>query len=137
MGKSYDYTVTPQNTPRFRQRRWLFLLGMGCFLLNALLMAIVSQQNWKVILLLAGWGLVFTAAQYFDRRKNVWTWGYVISICVVFILITAVMAAFGGLWWMAGVALTELCGFSILAVRMVKGKNRKNKKRGERYGNQK
>ena len=62
---------------------------------------------------------------------------YVISICVVFILITAVMAAFGGLWWMAGVALTELCGFSILATKMVKGKNSKNKKRGERYGNQK
>jgi hypothetical protein len=80
---------------------------------------------------------VFTAVQYFDRRKNVWTWGYVISICVVFILITAVMAVFGGLWWMAGVALTELCGFSILATKMVKGKNSKNKKRGERYGNQK
>jgi hypothetical protein len=38
---------------------------------------------------------------------------------------------------MAGVALTELCGFSILATKMVKGKNSKNKKRGERYGNQK
>ncbi len=34
MGKRYDWKVDPQNTPYFRERRWLFVVAMSMLVPN-------------------------------------------------------------------------------------------------------
>ena len=78
MGKRYDWKVTPQNTPRFKERRILFLTAMGIFILNLLLTGIFLSKALKWSIIVAFISALFTVAQCFDIRREMWTWGYVI-----------------------------------------------------------
>ena len=44
MGKRYDRYVTSQNTPRFKERRLLFLAAVGIFALNLILTGIINSH---------------------------------------------------------------------------------------------
>ena len=45
MGKRYDWQVTPQNTPRFKERRLLFLVVSGILVLNLILTGVFLAEN--------------------------------------------------------------------------------------------
>ena len=44
MGKDYDVYVTPQNTPRFRERRMLFVAAMGMLTANLVVFACLVPE---------------------------------------------------------------------------------------------
>ena len=58
MGKRYDWEVTPQNTPRFKEKRILVLLANGLFVLNLLIIHCASGRNNVVITDSSGFMLV-------------------------------------------------------------------------------
>ena len=74
MKKDYDTYVTPQNTPNFRERRIIFLESMFFLLINLLVFSIVFPEEQKTSLVLFFVFLIFTIAQHFDARKDLWTW---------------------------------------------------------------
>lgn len=79
MGKRYDWQVTPQNTPRFKQRRILFLLAMGIFVLNLLCAAFLLAENnaWELFFAME-FGFFAVVHCFSERRVEMQTWGYVI-----------------------------------------------------------
>ena len=114
MGKRYDQNVTPQNTPHFRKRRLLFVAAMGIFVLNLILSGIFVSQNtlWFIIVALVFLG--FTVVQCFDKRAEMWTWGYILSwILFSFIASAVIFIAYKAYWWLIAFAI-ELTLFSLL-----------------------
>ncbi len=129
MKKRYDCYVTSQNTPRFKERRLLFLVAMGILVLNLALTAVFLAENmtWFLVcaFLLAG----FTVVQCFDSRREMWTWGYVIFwIISAFAASAALFLYHKAYWWFIGYGI-ELVTFNILALLMLKKKFNKVQRR--------
>ena len=86
MGKRYDWQVTPQNTPRFQQRRLLFVVATGILAVNLVVTGIFLSAHIGWYLLAAFAAALFAGVQCFDSRRTMWAWGYVwmwIVICFV------------------------------------------------------
>ena len=129
MGKDYDREITPQNTPRMPQRRRLFLFFAGLLLLTALLIAMLSQECRAVGLACAAWIVLQSSTQLWDRRKEHWTWGYIILMCIVFFVGGVSLILLSGLYWcflLWGIALVAVILFVIYDRRK---RRRKNKRR--------
>ncbi len=87
MKKKYDYYVSPQNTPQFKEKRLLHIISNACLVINLIVFAILFPdiRLWTI-----GLAFVFTAylfLQLFDRRKDQWAWwviifGIVLSIAI-------------------------------------------------------
>ena len=74
MKKSYNYWVTPQNTPHLKSKRILHILSNTCLVINLIIFAILLPD---VRLWTLGLAFVFTAylfLQLFDKRKDQWAW---------------------------------------------------------------
>lgn len=117
MGKDYDRYVTPQNTPRFSERKILFLMAMGVLVLNVLLIALICPECWKGAAICAGWACAFAAIQCMDKRKEHWTWGYIIAWCVINALITAGFVLVAGLYWFFALLAVEVAALCFTAKR--------------------
>ena len=121
MGKRYDWQVTPQNSPRFRERRILFLAAMGIFVLNLILTGVFLSENIAWFLIGAVLLVLFATVQCFDSRREMWTWGYVIFWIVFSFVASAVLLLWHKAYlWFIGYGI-ELIAFIILAT----GKSRK------------
>ena len=99
MGKKYDWTATPRNTPRLKERRLLFLLAMGLLEVNLLVIAILHPDMQKKALICAGFVGVFSCLQYFENRKANWGWDYVVTLCVLAFLCAAGFIFGTGEYW--------------------------------------
>ena len=129
MGKRYDWYVTPQNTPRFKERRILFLTAMGILVLNLILVGILLSENVAWFLSSAFFFAFFAAIHCFDNRREMWTRGYVIFwIVFVFAVSPILFLWHKAYWWMIGYGI-ELLAFILLAVRMLKKRKSKPRKR--------
>jgi len=115
MGKRYDWQVTPQNTPRFRERRILFLLAVGIFALNLILTGVFLSERMTWFLVGAFVFAAFAVVQCFDNRREMWTWGYVASwIVFSFVASAGLLLWYKAYWWFVGYGI-ELVVFIILA----------------------
>lgn len=127
MGKRYDWQVTPQNTPRLSERRALFLVAMGTLVLNLVLIGIFLASNMTWFLLCAVFCVAFSMVQYFDSRREMWTWGYVISWIVLSFAASAILILwYKAYWWFVGYGI-ELSLFVLISIRLLKRKNRRQK----------
>lgn len=118
MGKRYDWQVTPQNTPRFKERKLLFLLAMGMFLLNLILTAFFFSEDMKWSLFGAFCFGLFAGVQCFDKRAVLWTWGYVIFwIAFSFVASAVLFVWHKAYWWFIGYGI-EFIVFA-LAARLI------------------
>jgi hypothetical protein len=124
MGKDYDRYVTPQNTPRFSERKILFLMTMGVLVLNVLLIALICPEYWKGAAICACWACAFAVIQCIDKRIEHWTWGYIIAWCVINALITAGFVLVAGLYWFFALLAVEVAALCFAAKRLLK-RNRK------------
>ena len=97
MGKRYDMYVTPQNTPCFKERRRIFLAAMGIFLFNLVLMSVFLFFDKTVSVIGILCTALFASAQFFDNRREMWTWGYVLFWCIFTFFLSAVFI----LWYKA------------------------------------
>lgn len=101
MEKRYDCDVTPQNTRHFKQRRVLFAAAMGIFVLNLILSAIFITPKKLLFFAVALVFLGFSVVQYLDKRKEMWTWGYVLSwIAFAFISSAVIFLSYKAYWWL-------------------------------------
>lgn len=129
MGKRYDWQVTPQNTHRFKERRILFLTAMGIFVLNLILTGIFLGENVASFLISAFGFTMFAGVQCFDSRRKMWTWGYVIFWIVFSFVASAVLLLWHKAYlWFIGYGI-ELIAFAFLAIRMLKKKAAKARRR--------
>lgn len=122
MKKDYDEYVTPQNTPRFRERRILYLASMGMLTANLAMMALLAPDIRRVsvigALLAAGLG----AARYFDARKVMWTWWYLMTGFLGNILLTAALIFCSGAYWYFWVLAAEVLGCALAAYLVLRRK---------------
>ena len=122
MGKDYDDNVTPQNTPRFQERRILFLTASGLLAVNFLMFALLSLPMRKGALILAALTGCFAAVQFTDKRKSLWSWGYLIVWFVIDTLVTAAFTWVAGIYWFWAVLAAELIAAGLLAYLLLKRK---------------
>lgn len=115
MGKRYDWRVTPQNTPRFKERRLLFLVVSGILVLNLILTGVFLAEDMIWFLVCAFLFAGFAVVQCFDSRREMWTWGYVIFWIVFSFVASAVLLLWHKAYlWFIGYGI-ELIAFIILA----------------------
>ena len=120
MENRYDQNVTPQNTPRFRKRRMLFVTAMGMFVLNLILSGIFISPNTLWFIIVALVFLAFTIVQYLDKRSEMWTWGYILSwIVFSFIASAVIFLSYKAFWWLIAYAI-ELSFFVLLYKKLFK-----------------
>lgn len=120
MRKKYDQDVTPQNTPYFKQRRMLFQSAMGFFVLNLILTGILAKAS---TLLLIGMALVFaafTVVQSFDKRSEMWTWGYILSWIAFSFISSAVIFLTCKTYWLFIAYAIEIALFVLLYKKIFK-----------------
>lgn len=130
MGKRYDWQVTPQNTPRFSERRALFLVAIGMFVLNLILAGVFLATNMAWFLVCAFVIVAFAAAQCFDMRREMWTWGYVISwIVFSFVVSVALLLWYKAYWWFIGYGI-ELIIFIFFSKQKLRKKSAKSRRNG-------
>ena len=129
MGKRYDWQVTPQNSTRFRERRILFLAAMGILLLNLILTGVFLSENMAWFLIGAVVLVLFATVQCFDSRREMWTWGYVISwIVFSFVASAFLILWFKAYWWFIGYSI-ELIVFIILATSKLRKRTAKSRRK--------
>ena len=128
MGKRYDWHVTPQNTPHFRERRILFLTAMGFFVLNLILTGIFLGENMAWFLIAFAFA-AFAVAQCFDNRREMWSWWYVIFwIIFSFVASAALLLWHKTYWWFIGYGI-ELIAFIILATSKLRKRTAKSRRK--------
>lgn len=129
MGKRYDWQVTPQNTPHYKERRLLFLAAMVCFMCNLIFVGIFLASDMLWYLIGAAVAALFAAVQCFDMRREMWTWGYVIFWIVFSFVASAVLILwFKAFWWLIGYGI-ELIAFTVFAVRSLKKRDVKSRRK--------
>jgi ABC-type polysaccharide/polyol phosphate export permease len=127
MGKNYDRTVTPQNTPRFKERRLLFLISIGFLAINLIVCAILSNAVKGYALALVVLMIGFAVVQCLDKRKEMWTWGYLIFCWVLYIVISALFVWITGAYWYFFVILAEIAAFLAFAFYLLTPKRKRRK----------
>ena len=129
MGKRYDWKITQQNTPYFKELRMLFLIAMGIFVLNLITTGIFLPANLMWCVLGAVLVALFTGVQCFDIRREMWTWGYVIFWIVFSFAASAVLLFwYRAYWWFIGYGI-ELIAFIILTIWKIRKKTAKSRRR--------
>lgn len=129
MGKRYDWQVTPQNTPHFRERRILFLTAMGFFVLNLILTGVFLAEDMIWFLVCAFLFAGFAVVQCFDSRREMWTWGYVIFwIVFSFVASAALLLWHKAYWWFIGYGI-ELIAFIILVTSKLRKRTAKSRRK--------
>ena len=129
MGKRYDWQVTPQNTPRFKERKTLFLTAMGILVLNLIFTGVFLVENVTWFLTGAFAFAAFAVVQCFDIRREMWTWGYVFFwIVFVFVASAALLLRYKAYWWFIGYGI-ELIAFIILAISKLRRKPAKSRRK--------
>ena len=129
MGKRYDWQVTPQNTPNFRERRILFLTAMGFFVLNLILTGVFLGENMARFLIVAFASAAFAVVQCFDNRREMWSWWYVIFwIVFSFVASAALLLWHKAYWWFIGYGI-ELIAFIILATSKLRKRTAKSRRK--------
>jgi len=129
MGKRYDWQVTPQNTPHFKERRILFLTAMGIFVLNLILTGVFLSEHMAWFLMGAFVFAAFAVIQCFDSRREMWTWGY-IRFWVVFSFAASagLILWYRAYWWLIGYG-TELIAVIVLSIWMRNKKITRSRKK--------
>jgi len=78
MKKSYNYYISPQNTPNIKLRRLLYIISNSCLVINLIVFAILLPD---IRLLTFGYAFVFIAyifLQLFDKKRDAWAWWNII-----------------------------------------------------------
>ena len=127
MGKNYDVYVTPQNTPRFRERRMLFVAAMGMLTGNLVVFACLVPEIRRGMLVCAVLSTAFTVMQYFENRKAMWTWWYILADCALFPLLTVGLLLRLDAYWYLAVLAAEILLWIVLAAVLLRPKYRKRK----------
>lgn len=127
MGKNYDVLVTPQNTPRFRERRIIWLVAMGLAAINFMVFFILFPDHRNMMMIAMVWIAGFAAIQYFDRRKTVWTWWYCSTHFIGVYLLTAVLVVYLNIYWYYAVLSAEIIGCVVLACFLLRRNHGKRK----------
>lgn len=120
MAKRYNREVTPQNTPRFRERRILFLLAMGMFCVNLVLAALLNADDAAALLAHVGLVVLFSVVQSLDSRKEFWTWGYLLFWITLFVGVSAAIILWHRAYVFFALLALELLGFAAVAWVLLK-----------------
>ena len=122
MGKRYDEYVTPQNTPRFAERRMLFLFSGGILIFNLLITIFLFPANFTKHLLWVAFVAVVVHLHYADKRREMWSLGgLVLRIAIFFIASAFLPIYYNAPWLFIGWGI-ELVFFILLAVKKLKGR---------------
>ncbi len=109
MRKDYDPFVSPQNTPFLGYRRTLFIFSAVSLMLNCAVLSVIAE-NMRVAAVVGVFAaLVYAVAQLADARKEMWTWGYIISLCVIFF----------GLSFLMFLKFGEICLYLLLSCEVL------------------
>lgn len=127
MGKEYDAYVTQQNTPRFRKRRMLFVAAMGMLTANLVVFACLVPEIRRGMIVCAVLSSAFTVVQYFENRKAMWTWWYILTDCALFPLLTVGLLLRLDAYWYLAVLAAEILLWIVLAAVLLRPKFRKRK----------
>lgn len=119
MRKKYDQDVTPQNTPYFKQRRILFQTAMGFFVLNLILTSIFAKSS-VLLLIMALLFSAFTVVQCFEKRSEMWTWGYILSWIAFSFISSAVIFLTCKTYWLFIAYAIEIALFVLLYKKIFK-----------------
>lgn len=129
MGKRYDDHVTPQNTPRFKERRIVLMTAFGLLIFNLLVTGIFFSSNPLAYILWALFVAVIAIIQYFDRRREMWSYGYVFTLVSMLFIVSAFLPlSCDTLWLFTGYGI-ELIGYIFLAVHKLKRRPSKPRKK--------
>ena len=83
MKKSYNYWVTPQNTPHLKSMRILHILSNACLVINLIIFAILLPDVRLWTLGLAFVFIAYTLLKLFDKRRSEWNlWGIIFDIFI-------------------------------------------------------
>ena len=132
MGKNYDVYVTPQNTPRFRERRMLFMIAMGMLTANLVVFAFLVPEIRRGMIVCAVLGTALTVVHFFENRKAMWTWWYILTNCVLFALLTVGLILRLDAYWYLAVLVAEILLWVVLAAVLLRPKHRKWKSAGKK-----
>lgn len=99
MGKDYDRYITPQNTRRLKQKKCVFLMVASVFMLTVFLIAFMCEEERVFGVLGMIWGVLQTSAQMLERRKERWTWWYIIVECAVMFCASVIGIFLSKLYW--------------------------------------
>lgn len=132
MGKDYDVYVTPQNTPRFRERRRLFMMAMGMLTANLVVFACLVPEIRRGMIVCAVLSTVLTVVRYFEKRKVMWAWWYILTNCVIFVLLTVGLLLRLGAYWYLAVLAAEMLLWIVWAAVLLRPKYRKRKSAGRK-----
>lgn len=127
MGKDYDVYVTPQNTPRFRERRMLFVAAMGMLTANLVVFACLVPEIRRGMIVCAVLITAFSVVQYFENRKAMWTWWYLLTDCVLFVLLKVGLLLRLDAYWYLAVLAAEILLWIVLTAVLLRPKHRKRK----------
>ncbi len=134
MGKRYDWKVTPQNTPYFKERRGLFLVAVSMLVLNLLLATLFCSEGMKLYFPLMITFSLVGIARWFDDRREMWTWGYVVFwILCSFVFSGGMILWHKAYWWFIGYGV-EVLVFLLITLWVIKKKiagPKKGRKREE------
>ena len=126
MGKSknYDIYISPGKRYLYRARRVLFTVSVVFFVLNMSIIAGFDESMRKTAIISIVLSTLFGAVQLADNRKVHWNWTYIIVLCAIFLLISALFAFVTELVFMRYIWLGELVFFCVF-VLLILHKKRK------------
>ncbi len=120
MGKRYDWQVTPQNTPRLKEKRILVLVANGLFILTLLIIAVCHPDERIDSLICAALVFVYMLLAVFENRKAEWKLSSVITVCsLCFLGSAAWIYKTGHYWYYIGFGV-EVLSFVLTAIVLFK-----------------
>lgn len=129
MGKDYDYYITPQNTRRLKQKKYLYLSVVGVFVITSLLITFLSPGDRALGIVGMVWAVLQTVMQMLERRKEHWTWGYILVWCFILFGGSVASILVCGLYWCLALWVIEIAVCVVLAVCDHKKQGKIKKKR--------
>ena len=129
MGKDYDYYITPQNTRRIKQKKVLYLSVAGVFVITSLLITFLSPEDRALGVAGMAWAVLQAVLQMLERRKEHWTWGYILVWCFLLLGGSVALILACGLYWCLALWVIEITVCVVLAVCDHKKQGKIKKKR--------
>lgn len=86
MGKTYYDYIMPKDAPKYKTRRILFVLAVGMFIVNLLVLAFAHVIFMREALIAVVFSVAIVVIQCVDNRVSNWTWGHVVALCIIFFL---------------------------------------------------
>lgn len=122
--KNYDTYISPGKRYLYKTRRMLFALSGLCFILNMSIIAGFDESVRKTAIISIVLSTLFGTVQLADNRKVHWNWIYIIVLCAIFLLVSALFAFVTELVFMRYIWLGELVFFCVFVLLILRKKRK-------------